>query len=465
MKNLYIHILKITLIVLLTSLLSACNEHYPLLYYGEEEHGEEPIEEVEHHHTPVTVYIGPQTFYNTTRVGKGPFDKNDGEDRYQSIYKNMLLRTLAFRCTTDANGPHSYSPDFSKTLFNDEKHDDCLINSLTPGETGALSRFVDAWPENGVADRNVVFFYASQDAETPTELFYADNSNESVGYNFFAYYLDNAEVENTSVTPEKISHRISIDGTQDIMCGYAPPMNYQLLLDDYSDDNHKNISDVERNIIANIGGYSAYAANRNVDPKIRLRHMLSKLKFRFYAANSDCHNMKITSITVEGRKTGELTVAARNLEDVGLKPGDEIASFKLMEPRNDGTGCDEMKEYSIDWNEAEAGLDITDRTPITIDGSVLIMPDEKFDMIIGLSYIDNPTGIEGSSTEWKTYTPKFTVEAPKTDASKVAEDKFVFKPGATYDISIILYGLQDIKVTTSLSSWKDGGDINDDLND
>ena len=51
------------------------------------------------------------------------------------------------------------------------------------------------------------------------------------------------------------------------------------------------------------------------------------------------------------------------------------------------------------------------------------------------------------------------------DQSKISEATKEFKPGASYNVYITIYGFEKIEVTAVLTAWENGGDIDADIED
>ena len=58
------------------------------------------------------------------------------------------------------------------------------------------------------------------------------------------------------------------------------------------------------------------------------------------------------------------------------------------------------------------------------------------------------------------------LDTPLTiDQTKISEDVKEFKPGASYNVYITIYGFEKIEVTAVLTAWENGGDIDADIED
>ena len=432
-----------------TMLLGACDNVYPELYAGDDNvagTGENSVTA-----SPVKVYISNSNFVNvTSKSGVGAFDKNDDFTRYENHYRNLLLSTYAYRST---NG----GADFTRTMGNDPRADNCLLSSLS-GTGGMPTRLVDRYPD-GEAEGQQMYFYETEASESPTTIYYNPEKTEE-GYNFFTYSFDNAVVSAPRTENGRISYDVTIDGTQDIMAGHAPKMSMQLLNTRYSDTQHNSLTEADKSAIASLEGYSAYASHRNVDPVIDLKHMLSRLRFKAYPGNKDCESVTITGIDILSETTGRIIVASRNLDEVGVASKGDIGTITLYEESTDGiTPCQPFEEKTLEWVDGDERREISDRTAITLGGSVLLFPDETYTMI--LHYKQKVAATLGSpDTKVIDYSGKYTIKPLAASYNKDPKtETYMFRPGLVYTVAIVVYGLERIEVTPSIEAWKDGGTI------
>jgi hypothetical protein len=193
------------------------------------------------------------------------------------------------------------------------------------------------------------------------------------------------------------------------MAGYAPEMNIQLLNTRYNDENHRALKANDKSAIASLGGYSAFASHRNIDPIIDLKHQLTRLCFKAYPGNKDCEAVTITGIDIISETTGRLVVASRNLNEVGIKPMDDQSSLTLREESTNGIDpCQDFAPKKLEWIEGEEILDVIDRTSMELGGSLLLFPGEKYTMM--LHYRQKVASYVGAPDEKiVNYTGKYTL--------------------------------------------------------
>ena len=328
--------LKIGLLTLVAAVgLAACSESYPGMLYddsGSKAKNEEGLDSTSL--VPLYVYVNKQSFFSVTATpgngrapgdtrGIGPFQPitstTDGagnpvvyteEDSIRYFQTNF--RIFSFRdgkyATTGSAYPATLAddPDMTWTLLAEDgsgHRDEEKLNCLVDGYSyySGIHSHLDNKSGLAVVSRAPLYYGTYQD----------------VGYNFFAYVIDDLESSANTVhrTRDSIYYDVTLDGTQDVMCGKAPKLTAEVLDERYS---QVKLSDAERNRILNIGNYSTYAAHRNIDPYVDVYHQLTQLKFRAYAGEEGVDSTTIDSIYVEAPNTGKLIVAHRDPSRVGL---------------------------------------------------------------------------------------------------------------------------------------------------
>ena len=146
-----------------------------------------------------------------------------------------------------------------------------------------------------------------------------------MGYNFFAYSIgdistDDFSTEDQSVNwgmPERLEDQVvyrnfTIDGAQDIMAGYAPPI-------EHAANSAPDLTQEERELVK-VFGYSTFAAHRGIDPMINLRHQMTRIRFRGVAGAPSANHTSIHSIHVKCYNKGDFIVAHRDTNQVGFHP-------------------------------------------------------------------------------------------------------------------------------------------------
>lgn len=245
-----------------------------------------------------------------------------------------------------------------------------------------------------------------------------------------------------------------IDGTQDIMAGKAVPTEEEM-----------NKCGGEENI------YSAFAARRNVQPNIKFEHLLSRLNFQVLdgkdtQTTDEEKAVKVTGITVKSKATGKLVIAYKgeaafeNVSDQLIvdKDADEVKDAALL------------KELVVKQRAEHALLtdNLVDLQPVTpkwnngmamatqVGEALLAIPADKYEITINLQQKVQVKGDKATPQEDDFQTKDYTYVA---DLKNTVNPDKGFEPGYSYNVTITVYGLSEIQITTTLTPWKDGGNI------
>lgn len=245
-----------------------------------------------------------------------------------------------------------------------------------------------------------------------------------------------------------------IDGTQDIMAGKAVPTDEEITKCGGAD----NI-------------YSAFAARRDVQPNIKFEHLLSRLNFQVLAGaestTDDNTGVKVTGITVKSKATGKLVIAYQGEATTFTNVSDQLIVDKDADSEKDAALLKELKVMQRDGSNLNA--DLVALQPVTpkwnngmalatqVGEALLAIPADKYDITINLQQKvqvkgDKNSSVDPDDLQTKDYT--YTAELTNT----VNPEKG-FEPGYSYNVTITVYGLSEIKITTTLIPWKDGGNI------
>ena len=292
-------------------------------------------------------------------------------------------------------------------------------------------------------------------------------------FDFWGYRLDDADVtaagnQDGSATAAAIKGNkfvpytsgdslligFQIDGTQDIMAGKAVPTEEE---------------------ITKCGGedniYSAFAARREVQPNIKFEHLLSRLNFQVLAGaestTDDNTGVKVTGITVKSKATGKLVIAYQGEATTFENVSDQLIVDKDADAEKDAALLKELKVMQRDGSNLNA--DLVALEPVTpkwnngmalatqVGEALLAIPADKYEITINLKQRVQVKGDKNSPNEETDFQDKeytYTADLKNT----VNPDKG-FEPGYSYNVTITVYGLSEIKITTTLIPWKDGGNI------
>ena len=247
-----------------------------------------------------------------------------------------------------------------------------------------------------------------------------------------------------------------IDGTQDIMAGKAVPTEEE---------------------ITKCGGedniYSAFAARRDVQPNIKFEHLLSRLNFQVLAgaeSTTDANTgVKVTGITVKSKATGKLVIAYQGEATTFANVSDQLIVDKDADAEKDAALLKELKVMQRDASSTSLTDNLVDLQPVTpkwnngmamatqVGEALLAIPADKYEITINLKQKVQVKGDKGHTTDPDDFQEKeytYTADLKNT----VNPDKG-FEPGYSYNVTITVYGLSEIQITTTLIPWKDGGNI------
>ena len=346
---------------------------------------------------------------------------------------------------------------------------------------------------------------------------------QEVSYDFFAYsvgdinrnpsmYLSPGTVNKDDVEHIQwgIPHRdkdsiwyenFAIDGSQDLMAGYAPLITKDMLEDGgrYATQG-ANLTESEKKRILNDGNYTSFAAHRNIEPEIDLKHLLTRLRFTMVAGDSTASYTTIDSVYVTSPYYGNFVVAVNSrekLDKIGFKPKkNEVANLYLHDlppldedghllpseiMKVDDTDEDNINKRTIPWDKKYWIKDpdtgdiigkwkLSDREHKPIGDDLLIPEQEQITLVIRSTYDPNrkkhaEQGVVGDYK--REFRSRYVISAATQADNNISnryyydpvQEKFLFKRGFIYDITMVVYGLQKIQVTANIEGWKQGEEI------
>ncbi|MBP3789955.1 MAG: fimbrillin family protein [Prevotella sp.] len=285
-------------------------------------------------------------------------------------------------------------------------------------------------------------------------------------FDFWGYRLDGADAGFTApVTTSNITADVKrvyypgdtlkldfkIDGTQDVMAAKAEP----------------SAVDLASRADAAARAFSAFSARNGVQPELIFKHLLTRLNFVIIAGDSSATGVRgiyVDTISVKSKTTGKLIaayagstrVADENLiqwedakEDLFLmrRPTPADPSWDATEPAENqnlveldpvaptGTGGPFTNDFVAD--------------SVKIGEALLVAPDSEYiiDVKMHQTVIIKDDGVNPAETVVKTFSTSDKLKPAGGDP---------FQMGHTYKVAIKLYGLSDIRITTTLTGWQEG---------
>lgn len=292
-------------------------------------------------------------------------------------------------------------------------------------------------------------------------------------FDFWGYRLDDANdttatdqegsataaaIENNEFVPyisgDSLLIGFKIDGTQDIMAGKAVPTEEEITK-----------CEGEDNI------YSAFAARRDVQPNIKFEHLLSRLNFQVLdgkkiETTDPDKAVKVTGITVKSKATGKLVIAYQGEATTFANVSDQLIVDKDADSEKDAALLKELKV--MQRNGSNLNADLVALQPVTpkwnngtamatqVGEALLAIPAKKYEITINLEQNVQVTGDKDHPTPDDYQIKKYTYTA---DLKNTVNPEKGFEPGYSYNVTITVYGLSEIVITTTLIPWKDGGNI------
>lgn len=219
---------------------------------------------------PVKVSVG-----NTLLKGSGPVDGTadlEGKDFYVYAFRR---HDKAIYGTTAAEEPAV-----------------CLIDASLDGETGKVGGRKARLTGTGSYAQ-----WAGRAVNWPS------GENHKDAYDFFAYYIDDAELTDIIREDDRVDIKLTVDGSQDVMLSKAALTQAQLA----------GLSGQDRQY-ASDWSFSQFTAFRNISPVFTFRHQLARLDFEVVAEG----DVTVEGISVLSMRKAVLTVAHKDESKLGI---------------------------------------------------------------------------------------------------------------------------------------------------
>ena len=545
----YKHIIQLMIAAII--MMACSSESYPGLMY-------EDVDVVNNNETPddskalpIHVYVNEQSVVSlspgaaarqdeVTR-GIGPFqiyqdaDWNELSEEETKLAKTKRDSTYFYIFAFRNKTAEQSSPDTKQLLNDPDMHTNCQIKqSNRPGDAHddpmRLDCLIDGYDYyKGMPSRlDESLQGLNLDVPKTSPLYWGEY--QEVSYNFFAYSVGDVRDRKTKSLLSSgdntdaiegiqwgIPHRdrdsvwfenFAIDGSQDLMVGYAPIITTDLFADDgryaemrpSTDETRKYaLTEGEYKRILNDGRYTSFAAHRGIEPQVDMKHVLTRLRFKMRPGDETASNTTIDAIYATTPYKGKFIVANKDKVNddgtievgfVGFRPdmSDDAKGDLLLrdypEIAEDGSLLpakliSELPEEDriVPWKDEywirEDGkivgkIPLNERgDPLRIGDNLLIPEAEKITISIESTFKRKDD--EGNVVEERKFRSRYTIKAelqagsPGTETySKYYDEatgRFLFKRGHIYDITLVVYGLQPIQVSANIDGWQQGGDI------
>ena len=253
----------------------------------------------------------------------------------------------------------------------------------------------------------------------------AASQNEPFYYDFYGYHIDDAATAAPVKSETSVVVPFTIDGSQDLMIAKADQQA------DIEAAGKTNEVSAER-------AYSAFAARRGVQPNLLFKHQLARFTFEIVAGSEAGSDIYVTEVKLVSKYKGNLAVVGQNrgLVDVDA----ETAELSLKE--KGAQGMQALTEV-----KPEAYVVGGQANYKAIGESLMVIPGEaSYKLYVGTRQDGVNTQI--APQEW-------TLDINKIEGAP--QGATAFEAGYSYKVKIVIYGLEEVKITAELEDWKEGG--------
>ncbi len=423
--------MKECVIIYMCLLLMACNESFPGLYAPVEEE-DNPHPEVTEDRIPIKLSATDPSFSIVTR-GLGAFgDWSNVENRERWRKADFYVYAFLARNHEYVGNVNYGGEEVNFMLNNDDgRLPYCLVKNRLARFTGSDEPTLE-WvgvPEEGGGQPYYCISYPDYQ------------------FNFFMYHIDNAQLFDTQASNDCVIYDIGVDGTQDVISGYAHA----------TESDTENVDDGEESLYLWSHWsqliYSARSGHRQIHPRFFIQHQMARLRFGVRGISKEFSNkIQVMAVSVKSRWRGEFTVAR---DWHGGWSWEETASEPLL---------------GVEWKEDKRNLFLaTSTTPgdygstfemdkclfnpmVTVDynesrdlGEIMLPPDKSYTIYIMYKMKDRPNEV-------------FTATYSNVG---FAEEKKQFEAGKSYEVLLRIYGPQSImlQVDGAGLTWTNGGSI------
>lgn len=312
-------------------------------------------------------------------------------------------------------------------------------------------------------------------------------------YTFYGYHIDDAANANPSITAtEKKVTNVTIDGTQDLLAAKTIDM----ATDDASaTDPESFYKDKAIELSAEWTElmkyqFGARTARKGIVPVLKFEHQLARLKFFVRAGSQSAAGYEYKASQWAERKSSdnESKTLGMQVTKITLKDMANVVDMDLTVPSStrNGSGvadfvvCSKDPEVNNKLNPAKGLINSVvpkypygdtnipesdpDAKGTQVGEPVMFFPNGNIELSIDLKQYVEDTKDETNNTitykEVEKADNKLTI-----DQTKISGQTKEFKPGASYNVYITIYGLEKIEVTAVLTAWEAGGDIEADIED
>ncbi len=446
------NIITVLTMVMTAALWQSCSGSYPDLTYVTDINNAEDYETY-----PLSPSLNVNSLLYATSSGvaskaitltdddsEGPLDPQNNYENFKKRYAKARFYLLAYRksVVTGDEAVLAQQPDFTKLMGDEDDRLNCLLSTertYISGTTQHIGKL--AVPQWATKDGSLASLSTNGSIYLLDNKEWEDNQNykmhtyywnkkkyEKVGYNFFAYYVNKANIYGFEKQNDCVKIDLELNGKNDIMVGSAPVLTEDILKEEYATSVTED--EIRKNILSyGDGAYSTYGAVHSVEPKIDLKHALAYIKFRARQMD-DAVKFSIQDVQVTACTRGKLVVAARDLKNT------KLGLTELSEP----------KDISVNAYLSEE--DISTEEFKEVGEGILVPPAESYTVkvVIQQTNVKTTEDETGSGGTWISDPPLEIVGTPKNGV----------EAGKIYVLDLSVYGTTAITITSDLESWKSG---------
>lgn len=273
-------------------------------------------------------------------------------------------------------------------------------------------------------------------------------------YDFFAYYVDDAVTYNAdrsekqllpkpNVNKEKLTITLPFDitGKEDIMLAKA----------DVAADVDKANKIYNKGAVAS-KAYGAHSSRRGVVPNLVFEHQLSRFNFFVKAGNQATQDhIILDSLTVKTRRQATLVIASNDASTpIGLTDTAGVARKSVwLQHKDEVTG--ELVDYTRELGVNPKYYEDNTHSGDVFGEPMMVMPGDKvYEVSLWLHQDDY--SIEGGNfkVSLKIDFANLQVAAGQTKDARA-------EAGHQYDVTMTIFGLQQVDLSVSLTDWKSSG--------
>lgn len=268
-------------------------------------------------------------------------------------------------------------------------------------------------------------------------------------YNFWGYYLDDAEVNAVTRNSEGITLDYNIDGSQDVLAGVAQIDDHQMKMVNNDADLFGWYYDslVYKPMRERMYDYCSMTARHDLIPTLRLRHQLVRLKFEIYPGDSLVTTTKIDSFKVQAPFRAITKLAGPVKADAVTTWDRDTLRWHTLHDHDNSPVLHEGA-YGLDslWQEGDEELDLYERNHFSLGESLLLPP--------------LPEGAVYYARMWTLRYDNFPDKTYENGAPTIIKAPAGgFRAGCQYTVRIGIFTQAEIETSVELSGWTEGASI------